>query len=281
MDWTEVKLEIGTGAVEAVANFIHESGAGGVVIEHLDRERSAVTAYIPAGGESEAFLARLEAFCAGLSQLDLEADAAISTRIVMEKDWEEEWKRHYHPVSVGNVYITPSWLPRPSEPGRVVIQLDPGMAFGTGSHPTTQMCIAAISRYLQAGDTVLDLGAGSGILSIAAAKLGAGSVDAVDYDQVAVRVASENARRNNCSVSIRQGDAFAALRESGHQLVVANIGYNACAKLAKIFKEEGKVGTLILSGFPQERLSEFEQETALTPIERMTQGDWACLVLRN
>lgn len=281
MNWTEILLEISTSAVEAVANFIHESGAGGVVIEHLNKERSTVTAYFPVGEETETFLARLEEFRSTLAQLNLETEATISTRIVLEQDWEEEWKRHYQPVSVGNVYITPSWLPHQPEPGQVVIQLDPGMAFGTGSHPTTQMCIAAISQYMQTGDSVLDLGAGSGILSIAAAKLGAGWVDAIDYDKVAVRVAEENARRNNCSISVRQGDAFAALRDSEHQLVVANIGYNACAKLARIFKEEEKESTLILSGFPHERLPEFEQQVGLIPIERKVLGDWACIVLRN
>lgn len=281
MYWTEIVLTVSTGAVEAVANFIHERGAGGVVIEHLDKQRSTVTAYYPVGRETDVILARLEEFLSTLSQSDLEAEAKLSTRIVLERDWEEEWKQHYQPVSIGNVYITPSWLSHQPQPGQVVIELDPGMAFGTGTHPTTQMCIAAISELLKPHATVLDLGTGSGILSIAAAKLGAAAVDAVDFDGVAVRVAGDNAQCNDCAINVRQGDAFAALRDSHHQLVVANIGYTACAKLAKIFQEEGKDSTLILSGFPQERLSEFQTEIGLTPVKSKVMGDWACLVLRN
>lgn len=281
MDWTEINATVSTGAVEAVANFIHESSAGGVVIEHLDRQRSTVTAYFPVGAETEVVLARMEDFWATLSQLDLETEAQVFTRIVVERDWEEEWKQHYQPISVGSVYITPSWLPHQPQPGQVVIELDPGMAFGTGDHPTTQMCITAISQFLKEGDTVLDIGTGSGILAIAAAKMGAASVDAVDYDGIAVRVAGDNARSNDCIINVRQGDAFAALRGSHHHLVVANIGYNACAKLVGIFYGDKKDCTCILSGFPQERVAEFVSETGVVPIKSMTKDDWACLVLRN
>jgi len=279
MDWTEIVVTVSSGAVEAVANFIHEAGAGGVVIEHLDNHSSNVTAYFPVGEETESVLARLEELWNTLAGLDIEADPKISTKVVLEQDWAEEWKRHYKPVQVGNIYITPSWLEHEPLPDEITIELDPGMAFGTGTHATTQMCIAEINASINPGDTVLDLGSGSGILSIAAAKLGAKRVDAVDNDRVAVKVATENAQRNNCMINPSQGDAFAVFRASHHSIVVANIGYNACAKLARIYLEENKQSTLILSGFPQERISELTDEVEVNVVRTRTSEGWGCLVI--
>lgn len=279
MSWTEFAVTVSTGALEAVANFIHEAGAGGVVIQHLAKQRSTVTAYFPVGEETDMFLAGLKDFMSTLSDLQIEARPQVSTLVVAEKDWGEEWKRHYKPFNVGNIYITPSWIPHQLEPGQIVIELDPGMAFGTGTHQTTQMCISEIASILKPGNTMLDLGAGSGILSIVAAKLGASSVDAVDYDRVAVRIAKENALRNNCAINSYQGDAFAAFRDSHHHLVVANIGYNACARLARNYCEQGKDCILVLSGFPRERLAEMKAEINNSDVRTRIMEDWACLVL--
>ena len=139
------------------------------------------------------------------------------------------------------------------------------------------MCIREIAA-LAPGKRVLDLGSGSGILSIVAAKSGADRVDAIDNDELAVKVAAENARINQCAINQIQGDAFAEYANSDHDLVVANIGYNACSRLAEIFRQ-GKNCALILSGFPQERLAEFEEHYGDLVLRTHEQEGWVCLVL--
>lgn len=277
MDWTEILITVNTEAVEAVANFIHESGAGGVVIENNNNGSSTVTVYFPVGQATQTMLASLDEFWLNLETLDLKANAKVRTTIIAEQDWAEEWKKHYQPVEIGNIYISPSWLKPAAVPSQIFVQLDPGMAFGTGTHPTTKMCISEISA-LAPGKRVLDLGSGSGILSIVAAKSGAERVDAVDNDELAVKVAAENARINQCTINQIEGDAFAVFANSDHDLVVANIGYTACARLAEIFRQ-GKNCTLILSGFPQERLAEFEDQFADLILRTHQQEGWVCLVL--
>jgi len=279
LDWTEFQITVSTGSVEAVANLVHDIGGGGVVIEHKDNQTSIVTAYFPVGEETETMLARLDDFWMDLEAMDIKANASVSVSILAEQDWAEEWKKHYHPVQVGNVYITPSWIEHSPVPGRLVIELDPGMAFGTGIHPTTQMCISKISEIVKPGKTMLDLGSGSGILSIVGAKLGADSVDAVDNDGVAVKVAGENASLNKCTINQVKGDAFELFRSSSHDVVVANIGFNACARLADIYISEGKVCTLILSGFPEERMDELREHGRGKVLRSQIKDGWGCLVL--
>lgn len=279
MDWTEIQVKVDTGSVEAVANMIHESGAGGVVIEHINSQFSIVTAYIPVGEETEAILAKLEEFLLILADMDVSAQATVNTKIVAEQDWAEEWKKHYHPVQVGKVYITPSWLEHTAAQGEITVELDPGMAFGTGIHPTTQMCISELCTSISGQEQVLDLGSGSGILSIVAAKLGASSVQAVDNDRVAVEVAEENAKRNNCEIEQIKGDAFTIFKDTNHDVVVANIGFNACAALRDIFIQENKQAVLILSGFPAERLNELVDCVGDKIIRTQTKEDWGCAVL--
>jgi ribosomal protein L11 methyltransferase len=279
MDWTEIIVTVNTSAVEMVANLIHETGAGGVVIEHNKNQTSTVTAYFPVGEEAQAMLAQLDQFWADLEGLDIQADARVDTRTVLEQDWAEEWKKHYHPVQVGNVYITPSWIKHTPSPDQISVVLDPGMAFGTGIHPTTQMCIGEITSTLVPGQTMMDLGTGSGILSIVAAKLGASRVDSVDNDRVAVEVAQDNARRNQCEITQTMGDAFELFRDSKHDVVVANIGFNACAKLADIYTEESKSCVLILSGFPEERMSELQEYDGGRFLRSKVKEGWGCLVL--
>lgn len=276
MDWTELSTIVDHQAVESVANFIHESGAGGVVIAEGDNDTS-ITAYFPAGEEAQAFLAELNIFLRELEDLGLAAKPLVSTKDVPEQDWAEEWKKHCRPVDIGNIHIYPSWRRPAAGPGKISIELDPGMAFGTGDHPTTRMCVSEIAS-LAAGKRVLDLGSGSGILSIVAAKAGATQVDAVDNDPVAVKVARENARINHCDINQVLGDAFAEFANSDHDLVIANIGYAACASLADIFRK-GKECTLILSGFPQERLEEFEESYGDLITRCQQQEGWVCVTL--
>lgn len=278
MEWVEFRISVQTGLVEAVANLIHESGAGGVVIEHENNQKSTVTAYIPAGDESKTIAGKLDDFWIHLDRLGIETNAKVNTSLVSERDWAEEWKKHYYPVRIGSVLITPSWLTPERGNAEIVVELDPGMAFGTGTHATTQMCISELKIASPRGKTMLDLGSGSGILSIVAAKLGSVRVDAVDNDRVAIEVAQENALRNSCTINFAQGDAFEIFASSSHDLVVANIGFSASEKLAEIHQRTGKKCTLILSGFPVERLSDF---AGIAVARFHSQEGWGCMVLEG
>jgi ribosomal protein L11 methyltransferase len=274
MDWTEVQVTVAEELEEAVANFFHEGGGGGVV---LDRgpAGSVLTAYFPPK-EAPLILARLEDYWRELAGLGYPARGQVATRQVAQEDWAEEWKKYYRPFSVGSTYICPSWLEPAPAPGQTLVRLDPGLAFGTGTHPTTQLCLRELAERCR-DKTVLDLGSGSGILSIVAIKSGARQVTAVDNDELAVRVAAENARVNGCSFRQVQGDAFALYAQGDYDLAVANISYQAGVRLGEIQRQ--KKTTLIVSGFPLERLEEYTRQFGDRVVKTACQEGWVCLVL--
>ncbi len=242
MHWLEVSLTVSGEAAEAVADVLARFAPEGVVHEATQFEVTPddkgqtvgpviVRAYLPADAALDATRARLEEALWHLGQiLPLPSP---HYRPIADADWSETWKANFKPVRVGRrLVVVPAWLNPPLGPDamRVPIVLDPGLAFGTGTHPTTQLCLAAIERHLQPGTPLIDIGTGSGILAIAAAKLGAGPILAVDIDAEAVRVARENIAANGVADRIRveQGSLaevlsgqFGAPQPAG--LVVANI----------------------------------------------------------
>jgi len=166
---------------------------------------------------------------------------------VPEEDWSESWKKELSPFTIGRVFIRPSWIEATPPPGTVEVVLDPGMAFGTGTHPTTALCLSAMDRLIadSPGAHVLDVGTGSGLLAIAAAKLGAARVVATDVDPVALRVAGENARRNGVAPELATPEAVSG----SFRVIVANILANTLVALApEIAPRLEQGGTLLLSG---------------------------------
>ena len=212
----------------------------------------------------------------------------VSTRVVDEEDWAESWKEHFHVERFGErIVVVPSWRRYEPRPRDVVITLDPGMAFGTGQHETTRMCLEALERAVRPGTRVLDVGCGSGILSIAAAKLGAREVLAVDVDANCVRITDENARANGVEgiVRVREGSAgdawpFATPSE-GFDVVVANIIARVIIELAPaLVSALAPAGQLIASGIIGER--EAETVTALGAAGARidvvrAMGEWRCI----
>jgi ribosomal protein L11 methyltransferase len=238
MDWLELSLTCSPEAAEAVSEVLARYAEGGVAVEAMsfttnDQDRGVpvgpviVRAYLPQDDKLEA---NKVAIADGLSHLNMILDGALPApnyREVGEQDWAESWKASFKPIRVGKrLLIVPAWLEQEARSGDIVVKLDPGMAFGTGTHPTTQLCLAAIERHLAAGQPVIDLGTGSGILAIAAVKLGAPVVWAYDIDEEAVRVATENARDNGVGESVQVAcGSLAELRAQQVQapFVLANI----------------------------------------------------------
>lgn len=221
----------------------------------------------------------------------------LHTRILEEQDWEQAWKQHYRIQRIGeHTIIVPSWLEYTPTPDDCVLFLDPGMAFGTGLHPTTQLCIHTLERVIQPaeagrpGQQVLDLGCGSGILSIAAAKLGAARVVALDTDAVAVGVARENVDRNGVADVVHVAEGSLPLSPTlpaaphAFDVVVANIIANVLVELAdELASVLAAEGTLISSGILHEREEEVALAFAAAGLhlhERHREGDWVALLHR-
>ncbi len=228
----EISVEIDGEAAEAVTSLFNQYGQGGTVIEEIPPEDASalsskgtlapvVRAKAFLCAEHSAALPRIEEALWHLGRIY--PIPAPTVRWLSEADWTEAWKAGYKTQRIGRrILIKPSWVrldlrpgqPRPAAQRRVVIELDPGLAFGTGLHPSTRLCLLAMEDYLQPGQRVLDVGTGSGILAIAAAKLGAESVVAIDIDDLALNVARENVQRNGVHESISLAKASLAPAET-------------------------------------------------------------------
>ena len=286
MEWLEVSVTVDNEAAEAVAEVLSRYAYRGVVIEAgpdgWSTQPVAVRAYLPADDQLRANKRRAEEALWHLGQIW--PIPAPTFRPIAEADWEEAWKEQLSVLHVGqHIVIRPSWLDYTPAPGDVVIELDPGMAFGTGLHPTTQLCLEAFEALVQPGAEVLDLGTGSGILAIAAAKLGAQSVTAVDNDPVAVKTARENAMANNVHEVVTVVEGSLGDVSGDYDLVVVNIVARVIAEmlheeLATHMRPGGKViATGIIVDQETEVTEALEQKRlALTGHQRM--GDWVCLV---
>lgn len=299
--WLEVSMSVDGEAAEAVAEVMQRYGYQGVAIEQEDipaetwddgeaqaPQRLTLRAYIPVDGQVEELRAKLEASLGYMNMMYPMPKPAY--RMVDEADWAEAWKAHYHPVRIGNrLFIRPLWVEVETNPGDVVIALDPGMAFGTGTHPTTQLCLEALDAVTQPGVQALDLGCGSGILAIAAAKLGAAHVLAVDIDAIAVESTRKNAEQNDAveKITAQQGSLEEALA-SGQQfdLLAANILARVIIQMCDFhlgdLLKPGGIG--VFSGIINEQADDVEaalRKTGLTPYTRRVMGDWVAIEARR
>ncbi len=275
MKWIEVRIEIhgshGDQVTDLIASVFYDLGSTGVVIEDpeltpfegwaenaVERpDRPAVTGYLPVSKSGHERLARLYQQQKHLSE-DNDFDIKLKYREIDEEDWAESWKEFFRPVKVSrDLIIKPSWESVIADPGTMVIDIDPGMAFGTGTHPTTILCLRLIQAFMVKGSTFLDVGTGSGILSIAAAKYGAGSIVAVDTDEAALSIAAENLVRNGVQpercLTILSHLLNAVSRR--FDIVVANILTNVIIELIDdLHRVMEQGGIFICSGIiPQHR----------------------------
>ena len=298
--WIELSLRLPAADAEIVADVLAVLAPGGASMDapfrnveperfglELTGEAATVRAFFPAPLAP----AQRRAIRARLAVLPLAAPLPrLRYREVREADWAEEWKRFYHPLRVGRLVVQPSWEAAGDlGPDDLVITLDPGRAFGTGQHGTTLLCLAALDRLVGAGDVVLDVGTGSGILALAAARLGAGRVDALDTDPVAVAATRENATRNGVDANIdtREGSLGAAWPWSAeargrYDCVVMNITLVVVTELlpdAAAALRPG--GSLIASGFLAEAVPEVESAAlaaGLRDVVSEVDGEWGVVI---
>jgi len=300
--WLEVSLIVNGELAEAVSEVLARFAPGGVVVESTavtaamdDSEGRAVgplrvAAYLAVEEGLEVRRRQLEEALWYLGRIQPLPEAQF--KVVEEADWAEAWKAHYKPIPIGkNLEIVPAWLENP-EPGRTAIRMDPGMAFGTGTHPTTQLCLEFIEHfYLSTASTnknVIDIGCGSGILAITALKLGTGVALGVDIDPEAVRASRENATLNEVEGRLELGLGSVAEVRAGAfsipqaELVLANILAPVLAKLLDEglgeVVEEG--GWLVLSGILKEQSSQVEEalgRNGLRLIDKKQMGDWVAI----
>jgi len=284
-------------AADLVAAVFFDVGLHGVVIEDPTLEgeegwaeeapprpeRHAVAGFLPMDERLEGCRQELEEALAGLGRR-LGFPYRLAFREVDEEDWAESWKAFFAPLRIGRrIVVKPSWREAETRPGDLVIELDPGMAFGTGTHPTTRLTLELLERHLRPGASFLDVGTGSGILLIAAAKLGAGRLAGCDRDGMAVRVARDNLARNGIDprrVALLQADLAGGFR-GRFDLVAANILEPAViALLDHLPRLLAPGGCLIASGILAENRPEFGvrlQQTGLALLESRTSEGWLAL----
>ncbi|MFD1318416.1 50S ribosomal protein L11 methyltransferase [Loigolactobacillus zhaoyuanensis] len=311
MEWTEVKVITTTEAVEAVANILMEAGATGVQIndsadfkaetagpfgETFDPTKHAhiqfgaeVAAYYPETIFLPEILPTIKHRVTQLTDFGLDIGAnQVTTTAVDEGAWATAWKKYYHPVRVTRyLTVVPSWEAyQPQQSAEQLIILDPGMSFGTGTHPTTRLALQALETIVRGGETLLDVGTGSGVLSIAAKQLGAGQVTAYDLDDVAVRAAASNLALNPIAaeVTVKANNLLTGITQTA-DIIVANILAEIILPLIPQAQPLLNAnGYLILSGIIADKLASIKQALTaadLAIVQVLNEGDWYGIIAQR
>jgi ribosomal protein L11 methyltransferase len=310
MKWSEMSIHTTQEAVEPISNILHEAGASGVVIEDvfdLYKERVdvygeiyqlnpsdyptegvIVKAYLPVNSFLGETVDAIKEAINNLLIHDIDLGYnTISVSEVNEEEWATAWKKYYHPVRVSNrITIVPTWEEYTKESDdELIIELDPGMAFGTGTHPTTVMCIQALEKCVEPSDNILDVGTGSGVLSIAAAKLGASKIGAYDLDDVAVQSARTNVQLNKVDdvVEVGQNNLLSGI-EGPVDGIVANLLAEIVLRLVDDAKKVIKPGGYFISsgiiGAKREEVEEKLVQAGFDVVEVITQEDWVAIIAK-
>ena len=309
MKWCEVSIQTSHEATEIIAEIFRDLGAGGVVIEDpelvndyitsgkwdytdipIATETEVVTekAYLVVNGELEGRLQTFKQEIKALGERGVNiAPAIITTAELQDEDWSDTWKQYFHTEKPGDrVVIKPTWEEYEAKEDEVVIELDPGAAFGTGTHATTSMCIKELETLVKPDDVVFDIGTGSGILSIISAKLGARDIQAVDYDDSVLKIVEENLEQNHVEniVSVAQSDLMQNVHGKAN-LVIANIIADIIIRLFPQLDEHLEPnGTLLTSGIIEDRIDDVinaGQENGFAVVKRKENKGWACITFKR
>ena len=304
--WQELTITVSREAEEAVSNILIDLGSQGVAIddsadylgeagpfgEVLPQVKQlntvAITAYYPETVNLEMIRQEVKERLTQLRDFGLEiGETQLTTQQLAEEDWADNWKKYFEPARITHdLTIVPSWTDYEAGPSEKVIKLDPGMAFGTGTHPTTKMSLFALEQVLRSGEIVLDVGTGSGVLSIASSLLGAKEIFAYDLDDVAVRVAQENIALNagTENIHVAAGDLLKGV-DIEADVIVANILADILVNLTddayRLLKDEGY---LIMSGIISEKwdlVRESVEAAGFFLETHMIQGEWNACVFKK
>lgn len=312
MKWSEISIHTTNEAVEPISHILHEAGASGVVIEdpfELIKEREdqfgeiyqldpndypeegvIVKAYIPVNSFLGETVDAIKESINNLIIHDIDIGLnKVTISEVNEEEWATAWKKYYNPVKISERFtVVPTWEEyTPVNSDELIIELDPGMAFGTGTHPTTVMCIQALERTVKPGDEVIDVGTGSGVLSIAAALLGASEIRAFDLDEVAVKSARLNIKLNKVQdrVSVAQNNLLDGIEDGSADVIVANILAEVILRftddVARVVKPGG---TFIASGIIQAKkdlVKDAIVNEGFSIVETIVMEDWVAIIAKK
>jgi ribosomal protein L11 methyltransferase len=311
MKWSEISILTSNEAIEPVSHILHESGASGVVIEDpfdLIKEREdmfgeiyqlnpedypsegvLVKAYLPVNSFLGETVEEIKEGITNLVTYDIDiGENKVEISEVNEEEWATAWKKYYHPVKISDKFtIVPTWEDyTPVHSDELIIELDPGMAFGTGTHPTTVMCIQALERTVKPDDSVIDVGTGSGVLSIAAAMLAADEVRAYDLDEVAVRSARLNVKLNKVQnrVTVDQNNLLNGITGQA-DVIVANILAEIILRFTvdafELVKPGGSFITSGIIGPKKEQVKDALEAAGFLIEEVMVMEDWVAIIAKK
>jgi ribosomal protein L11 methyltransferase len=283
-EFIEIEIKVPHRINDFVSNFLIELGSNGVCSKE-SQEGVILFGYISEQSQAKVVKQSILQYLDELKNLGFKTDKTeVRFKKIEQKDWLKDWKKSFEPIFVSeDIVIIPSWS-RTSYPGKCVIRIKPGMAFGTGAHPTTLLCMRAIKKILKPKDRVLDVGCGSGILSILSAKLGASFVLGLDIDQDAIENACENLALNQIedSIEIKQGTVSADIPNKSFDLAVANLNKREIFESYDNIKVQVKKGgLLIFAGILHEEENEVEdffRKKGLNVVEINFRDDWVCFV---
>lgn len=282
MHWFRLLVNTPPDSAEAVAAALMDVGCQGVA-----EEVGTIAGYLPPDSHVELAVETLNDRLSRFGEFGLPLPGLVRVSSVDDSGWADEWRKYYKPMEIGRrLVVKPSWETYSGDPSRVIVELDPGMAFGTGGHATTRLCLEALDELVQPGMVVADIGTGSGILAIAAAKLGAGRVHATDIDSLPRKIARENVTLNGLDsvVTVHEMDDFEAAAHDC-DLVVANIIAEAIIELAPSVRSRVKPGgVFISSGIVAERLPDvlLALEADGFRVEETREDEvWRAVVARN
>jgi ribosomal protein L11 methyltransferase len=307
LKYIEIQVTTTTEASDAIYNIMVEAGAAGVVIEdpndfiNMNTDEKSwdyveqelidalgtdvrVKGYFANEDYSQEKLKTIQSRVDELDDFGLDkGPGTVTTKEVYDEDWANAWKQYYKPVKAGEkIVIKPTWENYNAQPGDLIIEMDPGMAFGTGTHETTVMCIKLLEKFVTPDSIVFDVGSGSGILGISAVKLGAKHVECVDIDSVACKVAKENAQHNNVvdKLDVKCGNLLDVVKEKA-DVIVANIIADIIIGFAPdAWKALNSKGIFISSGIIKDRKDEVLNKIASSSfdvLEVMEMGEWCAI----
>jgi len=289
MRWVEIALNANPETEDAITDILMSEGCAGTATFSVPDalEDLKICGYLPVDDRLEARLLLIKERAGRLIEFGLSLpDPEVTITWVEDDEWATAWRKYFKPLKLGRIVIKPTWEDYASTPDDLIIEIDPGMAFGTGNHDTTQLCVLALQEYVTPGCSVLDAGCGSGILAMSAAKLGAGKVIAFDNDPIAVSAATANVTKTGLGdkIKVLLGDSPLVCPDKS-SLVIANIIPNVIINMAsELGDRTAPGGILIVSGIVEDRVDDVRnalESIGMIFVEDRRQTVWCALVFRQ